>query len=324
MLHLADAALVAGLVAGIWYLPNVANLKDYFFENAKVGALEGEPQVLSFQSFIYYLRLLEGYQVFALLFVIVTLSVFFVWRKRLLRDAGFIAAAVCGGWLAMTLLRTKDPRFTMPLLGPLLVVPGAWLQSWHAGWRSRTVEAILILALAFQAYTANFGIRWLPQELVLARGYAGSFEWNWNVYLQHYFHVLGAPRRENWKLDEILSKVADDGRSRGGTQKLALIADLPRFNAVNFTLMARLRGYPVQVGHLRAEPRGIQAFHGYDYVVMTERDQGMSWTTSSSRLLNQTIVDAPRTFRLLGCYVLPAGDTARLYFIQRSVAEVRQ
>jgi hypothetical protein len=293
----------------------------YFFENAQIGALEGEPSLTSFQSWIYYLRLLEGYQLFGLLFLILGLSVVFVWKNRLVREGAFLLAAIGGGWLAMTLLRTKDPRFTMPLLGPSLILAGAWLQSWPAGWKTRTLQFGLVSALILQAYAANFGLRWLPQEVVLMRGYEGSLRWDWNLYLQHYFHILGPPRREDWKQEEILRKVADDAARRNAHPDLALLPDLPRFNATNFNLMARLRGLPVRADHLKTEPKGIRAFDGFEYVVMTEKEQGMSWTTAWNRGLNQIIMDAPRTFRLLGLFTLPDGNCARLYAIHREESE---
>jgi hypothetical protein len=315
--HLADALLLASVIAGIWYLPNLSNLTRYFLENAQVGALEGEPRILSFQSFIYYLRLLEGYQLCGLLSLLLVLSSAFVWKRRLLRDGPFLLAAVCGGWAVMTLLRTKDPRFTMPLLGPLAIVAGAWLGSWDTLWWKRVLKVGLVALLCFQAYAANFGVRWIPEEVVLAKGYRGSVVWNWNLYLQDYFQILGRPRREDWKQDEILGKVVDDMQRTGARPTLALTVDLPRFNSVNFQLMARLRGLPVHVEHLRSDPENKKAFDGYDYIVMTEREQGMGWTTSNSLALNQIIVDNPETFRVIGLYLLPDGNCARLYSVQR-------
>lgn len=317
MVHLADAILVAGAVAGVWYLPNLPNLTRYFVENAKIGAVEGEPAVFSFQSLIYYLRLLEGYQLFGILFLVVALSCVLAWKRGLLRDGGFLLAAVGGGWVVMTLLRTKDPRFTMPLLGPMFIVAGAWLQSWSSGWRTWFLKAGLVALLCLQAYAANFGVRWLPQEVVLMRGYSGSFRWDWNLYLQHYFHILGPPRREDWKQETILRKVVEDARSSGARTEVALIPDLPRFSAANFSLIARLRGLPARIDHLQTEPRGVRSFDGFDYVIMTERDQGVLWTTGWSRALNQIIVDDPQTFRLLELYLLPDGNCARLYAIKR-------
>lgn len=317
LVNFIDAVLVAFAVAGVWYLPNLPRLIRYFSDNARIGAREGEPPVLSLQSLIYYLRLLEGYQLFGLLFCFLILSGCFVLRKHRLKDGMFLAVSIAGGWLVMTCLRTKDPRFTLPLLGPMMVIAGAWIQSWQPGWRSRSAKVALLVTLAVQAYAANFGIPWLPEQVVLAKGYEGSLSWDWNLYSQHYFHILGAPRREDWKQDAILARVAQDIRANHVPPTLALVPDLPRFNAANFQLYARLRRYPFRVDHPQSAAGRLRAFDGFNYVVMTERLQGMPWSTRESAELNQTIVDEHQVFRLLEVFNLPNGDAARLYAIRR-------
>jgi hypothetical protein len=174
-----------------------------------------------------------------------------------------------------------------------------------------------LVVLCVQAYAINFGISWLPQDVVLAEGYQGSLRWDWNLYLQHYFNILGAPKREDWKQGVILQRVIEDARARHLPLTLAVVPDLPRFNAANFQLFARLRGYPFRVDHPQSALNRIRAFEGFNYVIMTERDQGMPWTTVESRALNQVIMDEHQVFRLLGVYALPNGDAARLYVARR-------
>jgi 4-amino-4-deoxy-L-arabinose transferase-like glycosyltransferase len=320
MINLADTLLVAAIGSAIWYVPNLPRLMQYFLENARIGAREGEPPVFSFQSFVYYLRLLEGYQLFGILFLLFGVSAFLAIRRRLLSDGVFLWAAIGGGWLVMTLLRTKDPRFTMPLLGLLSILPGAWIQSWPRRWQTQAAKAALVCFLAAQAYMTNFGIRWLPQQVIIARGYQGSLPWDWNLYIQHYFNVLGPPRRENWRQGDILSRAEQHVRERGSELTIAIVPDLPRFNAANFGLYARLLGIAAHAEHPQSAEKGTASFDGFDYAVMKEGEQGMPWTTVSSTSLNKVIVDTPRIFELLGLYPLPDGDYARLYYIRRPCA----
>ena len=98
---------------------------------------------------------------------------------------------------------------------------------------------------------------------------------------------------------------------------LALVPDLPRFNTANFDLFARLRGYSFRVGRPQSAVNGVRSFDGFNYVLTTENDQGMPWTTGDSRLLNQMIAAEPRMFHLLNVYPLPNGDSASLYAIRR-------
>jgi 4-amino-4-deoxy-L-arabinose transferase-like glycosyltransferase len=315
--HVADALLLGGAVAAVWYVPNLGRLAGYFMENAAIGAEEGEPVVLSFQSAIYYLRLLEGYQLFAPLFVLVAAGVFQAWRHALLRGAGPLAAAVAGGWLVLTLLRTKDPRFSMPLLGLLCVPAGAWVASWGTARWAMLLRAGLVLLLAAQAYMINFGLRGLPQAVVLAPGYQGTLRWDWNLYLQHYFHILGPPRREDWRQLDVLRALERDAAASGLAPTLAVVPDLPRLSAANLHLAARLARLRVRVDHVRTSPDPT-AFEGYDYAFVTEREQGIAWTTRNSAALTRAVFGDPAMFRLVETFLLPNGDGARLYAIQRA------
>ncbi len=316
-LHFADTLIVAGVLAAAWYLPNIPRLIQYFPQNAAIGAREGEPPILSFQSLVYYLRLLEGYQLFALLFALVCLASFFVLKKRLIQDWKFLVISILGGWAVMTLLRTKDPRFTMPLLGPIAVIPGIWIASWKKTAFRPVMKTVLVLLLCFQAYAANFGVAWLPERVVLLKGYQGSFRWDWNLYLQNYFDLLGKPKKEDWKQDEILKKLASDSAQRKVEPSVAMVPDLPYFNEGSFTLYARMRGISARVVHLQSGDRGLASFDGYNYAVMTERAQGVNWTTGASAGLNEIITGSPGIFRLVQVFTLPSGDGARLYYIQR-------
>lgn len=322
LVRLADTLIFAGLFAGFWYLPNLPRLVRYFGENAKAGVMEGEPPVLSFQSLIYYLRLLEGYQLWGILFIVLCIACVVAWKKRLIGDWKFLAFAIAGGWLILTLLRTKDPRFTMPLIGPILVVSGVWISSWKKTRLNRITQVGLVALLVIQIYMANFGISWLPKRAIILEGYQGSFRWDWNLYLQDYLDVFGKPRREDWQQDAVLKKIAEDSQQRNVRPALALVPDLPWFNHVNFGLYARIRGMELRTGHLKSAANGIESFEGFNYVLMTENDQGMSWTTVESRALNQIIVDNSGIFQLVELYRLPSGDGARLYYILRPGAEL--
>ena len=314
-INFAAAAGIAAGGAGTWYVPNFSTLVRYYFENAQIGSREGEPAVISFQSFIYYLRLLEGYQFFAVLFCLFVFSVVFVYKHRTSTVGGFLAVAIVSGWLAMTLLRTKDPRFTMPLLGPMTVLCGAWIQSWKPGWISGTAKTLLLVLLCTQAYAINFGLRWLPQEVVLLPGYQGQLRWDWNLYLQQYFDISGTPKREDWKQDTILRRIAADTSQKRVRATLALIPDLPRFNASNFNLYARHGGISVQSGR-PALLDGTHSFEGFNYVVLTQGDQGWAYTTSENLKLNEIVLNHPETFHFLESYLLPSGAVARLYAIR--------
>jgi hypothetical protein len=175
---------------------------------------------------------------------------------------------------------------------------------------------VLVAVLCFQAYAANFGISWLPKRVVLLPGYQGTMRWDWNLYLQDYFGIFGPPRKEDWKQTVILRRMVRDAQQRCVKPSLALIPDMPWFSEGNFRLYSRILGMQLPMHHLKSASEGVNSFNGYRYVLMTDGDQGMSWTTVESKALNQIVVDHPGIFHLVDLYRLPNGDGARLYFVE--------
>lgn len=322
VLHLADALIVGEGIAAVWYLPNLSALTGYFFENARIGMREGEPPIFSFQSFIYYLRLLEGYQLFGLLFAVLVVGIITISARKMLRDEAFLHLTIAGGWLAMTLLRTKDPRFTMPLLGLLLIFPARWLECLNGGRAARLFKGVLVTLLAVQAYAINFGIPWLPQRVIIAEGYQGSRRWDWNLYLQEFYGIFGRPRREDWKQDVIFKRILCQNPHPEAPVRLAVLPDLPHFNSETLLWRAHLLGLPILAGHPQSSARGMRAFDDFDFILMTEGNQGEGWSTRENGALNRTIVDNPGTFRVLELYLLPNGDYVRLYSVSRVAAKI--
>jgi hypothetical protein len=257
---------------------------------------------------------------YGLLFVLLAAGTVFIFSRHLFKDPFFWMVCIGSGWLAMTLLRTKDTRFTMPLLGPLLLAPGAWFAKCGRVLAGRVARFAVVGALVFQAYAINFGIAWLPQEVVLMRGYQGSLRWDWQLFSQNYFGILGAPRREDWKQEEIIDRMVKESRLRGSGTSLALVPDLPQFNTSNFLLAAAEAKLLLPLDHLTSAAPGLATFRFFDFVILTDVEQGMSWTTHNAQLLNQFILTRPEIFKPVENFKLPNNDTAHLFFIDHAAA----
>src|SRR5439155_1691445 len=85
------------------------------------------------------------------------------------------------------------------------VIAGVPVISAAALRRTRLTLVLLIPLLIFQHYLVSFGIRALPEQVVLVHGTKGFFDWNWNLYTQTYFGLWGRPAREDWRIEHVLS-----------------------------------------------------------------------------------------------------------------------
>jgi hypothetical protein len=139
--------------------------------------------------------------------------------------------------------------------------------------------------------------------------------WDWQLFSQHYFGILGAPRREDWKQREVIDRIVQESRLRGSGMAVALVPDLPRFNTSNFLLASAEARLLLRFDHLKSLPAGLDGFAFHDFVILSDGDQGMSWTTHSAAALNQFILDRPEVFKHVESFSLPNNDTAHLYFI---------
>jgi 4-amino-4-deoxy-L-arabinose transferase-like glycosyltransferase len=302
-------AIIAGipalLIASYWLLPQWSTYREYLKGTMMYGRVEGDPELFTWQSFVFYVRTLEGYEIFLPLFLLFLAGLVCAIRDR---KAGWVPIFVwiASGSLALIFIQNKDPRFYAPLLAAVAIISAAALT------RLRFVFICLVPVLLFQHYLVSFGISKLPESVVLARGTQGFFDWNWNLYTQNYFGLWGAPAREDWQIERVLGGVAADKRKIA----LGLIPSIPRFDAEAFEFYIALHRYPIEVRRLWGTD--VATLVNTDYILLCENDQGYATLFSNDNpKLNDFVMGHPDQFQLMERFQLPNADVIRLYKVQR-------
>ena len=169
----------------------------------------------------------------------------------------------------MTLLPAKDPRYIMPLACPLAILL-------VAPWRQRDAWVAGILILAFLQFLS---VSFLTAPLKIALFDATedtdyrSIRQEWVLYQTHYFDISGPPRREDWKIEQILDAVAPAGR-------IGFLPDAARFNSVNFELSAVRRNRELEVVFLGESQHSAESLSEFDFVIGKTGSQGLSYMTA--------------------------------------------
>jgi 4-amino-4-deoxy-L-arabinose transferase-like glycosyltransferase len=313
--NLLDAAILGGFVTLTWYLRKLPEIHAFLKANTAIGAAEGEPPVFSLQSAVYYLRLLEGEQVHAVFFLSLCAGLVFVLHRGS-RAGVLLLLWIAGSYALLTLLRTKDPRFTIPYLPAVALLCTCWVpQIGRVGLR-RAVTAALVGLAAGHFLLASFGWSRLPVQVLVASGYQGTYSWDWRLYSQQYQGLLGAPVRADWPQRAILGMVAGEARP-GETVRVGVVPDLPRFNHENLRLEARLLGLPVEVVRIfQLGPAGVAQLRSLDFLIVAEGEQGMVWTTESNELINDYVFARPEDFTILSFAMVPGGPPLRVYRVE--------
>ena len=182
------AAVVAFLVASYWYVPQFDVLSDFLALNTAGGIAEGDPARASWQAIVFYVRALEGYQLFLPLFGLFVAGS--VWLARNFKpDWVPVILWILGGWLGLMMFQNKDPRYSVAILPAVALISASIFESRKA-WLG-----VLLPFLMFQHYLVSFGIQALPEKVVVASGVQGPISWDWNLYTQSHFDLWGRPQK---------------------------------------------------------------------------------------------------------------------------------
>ena len=110
--NIKNAAISAGtaaVLAGYWYIHALAALAQLLRINTAGAVNEGDPDRLSFQAVLFYVRALEGSQLFLPLFLAFIAGAILLARNF---DRAWMPVVlwIAGGWLGLMLFQNKDPR----------------------------------------------------------------------------------------------------------------------------------------------------------------------------------------------------------------------
>jgi 4-amino-4-deoxy-L-arabinose transferase-like glycosyltransferase len=301
-----NAAIAGSIAAGIaayWYAFAGRALLSLLSINTTQSISEGDPSRFSSGAIVFYVRALEGSQLFLPLFIALLAGLILLLFNF---NRGWIPILlwIAGGWVGLLLFQNKDPRYTTPLLPAIALITAQVFQ------KKESFIALLIPLLLIQHYLVSFGIPQLPPAIVLAKGGEGPITYDWNVYTQRYFG-WGSPAREDWKIEHVLETITSP---EGRPIRLGLVPDIPRFDTFAFEFYITLKKLPLSVNRLGVFDE--QAISNNDYILVSEKDHGFepgSSFTSDLRHINEYISHRSSEFHMLESFSLPNGDVIHLY-----------
>ncbi|MGI8783000.1 MAG: ArnT family glycosyltransferase [Acidobacteriota bacterium] len=323
--HWLDAVLVAVVVAFPWYILHLQNLRKRFSSTMAEGLAEGDPSTGSLSSLTFYIQSLLSYHLFAVFFVLAVIGVLVALYRRNRIDL-VLLIQLAGGWVFLTLLTNKDPRYLMPLVPMLVLLGTSVLRSWW--WLAAVALAFAqLLAVSFdiglpqririaESPVPVWQERWLHEENHREHSRTVIMRSGWDLFQTSYAGMIGPPRKEDWKVNAILERVVSDAAVGSRRPLLALVPDMPRFHAGAFQLQTNWRGWPVTISRPRVGA-DWDALEGFDYVVIKEGNQGPPWTTVQNAEIDMFVKNNPAYFKVVELYPLPDGSWARLCRIER-------
>ena len=279
--NLLESMLLAIPAVFWWYLPNLKALYGRFFQTAAAALLEQDPGLDQLGGWLYYPRSLSSYYLFLPLTLVMLLALWKSrggWNRPL--EQRFIWVSLWSGILLMSLLQAKDPRYIMPLAGPLAVL---LLTPWAT--RPRRVALVLGTAL-LQFLLVSFPFPGIPQRIgffevegdtdYLSMGR----EWVW--FETNYFGVLGPARYEDWGYRDMLDLFGDQ-------DQVCFLPESARLHPAALQLAARKldRSLTVtRIGDRMLSDKQLLACNG---IVGKTGSQGLSYFTRYNSEIHQRL-----------------------------------
>jgi 4-amino-4-deoxy-L-arabinose transferase-like glycosyltransferase len=198
-----QAALWAYVIPSAWYIFNNKQLQiDLLNNGVGAGAREGDPVVGSWASAVWYGINLVNVQLYLLLAVGLAVGVVVALRHR--REwyrRRYLLVAALGIYASFTLLRNKDPRYTLALV-PVVVLLGCAGLKYARGWTRRLWAGGLVAYSVVTFMVMSFGGPGMTRDVKVGPPSSGAVVWGPHGY------IIGPPSGEDWALEPAFQLMA--------------------------------------------------------------------------------------------------------------------
>jgi Dolichyl-phosphate-mannose-protein mannosyltransferase/LmeA-like phospholipid-binding len=287
-LGLAGAIAVVGALP--WYSSRLLGLPLQFMNRSfKFAEQEGHAPTLSSVALLFYPTNFPTHFGFlaALCFV------GGLWALRRFREhRAVLWIAALAPFVLITLIRNKNPRYSLPALAAAAVVAALGARALPLLVRRVAVGACVVAA-ALQVSMTAFGLPALPPVPGQTIPYVIAYP----------------PSRADWQHARILEDISRE--SGGRPVRVSVVPNYDFFSVSNFRYEAKRRGLPfMMLRAWNAIPFGV------DFAIVKSGNLGPDFSIAKARRIMQAF-EAPgstlaRLYPVVGQYTLPDGSRAEL------------
>ena len=284
------AGAIAVVVALPWYSSRLLGLPLQFMNRSfKFAEQEGHAPTLSSVALLFYPTNFPTHFGFlaALCFV------GGLWALRRFREhRAVLWIAALAPFVLITLIRNKNPRYSLPALAAAAVVAALGARALPLLVRRVAVGACVVAA-ALQVSMTAFGLPALPPVPGQTIPYVIAYP----------------PSRADWQHARILEDISRE--SGGRPVRVSVVPNYDFFSVSNFRYEAKRRGLPfTMLRAWNAIPFGV------DFAIVKSGNLGPDFSIAKARRIMQAF-EAPgstlaRLYPVVGQYTLPDGSRAEL------------
>lgn len=267
--NLGIAIFVSFIVASIWYIPHLSDVyNNIIIGQTFAGAAEGDPSVLTIPSIRYYILTLLDFQISPILAVLFFVGVLYLLKKKENQLLLFLWIFI--PYLAFTLFRNKDYRYTLPIVGAIALISALPLVKINSKKLKAAVFSIILIIGGLQLYLMAAGMDSLSKATSVDVKDYGTFK---------LFPSMGYSARplwkEDWKTADTLETITSDAINNPRTPgRMAIVLVLPDYHIINgytfsyYAIRDNLPLYIINAAYLPSASVFYDNFLNIDYIII--------------------------------------------------------
>ncbi len=304
------AALIVSL---IWYGPHISEVyRTMVWGNEFWGTTEGDPEVFTVQSIIFYAIALINSQISFIFFIIFLAGLIIALRSRS-RSNYILLSWVILPYIVMTLLRNKNDRYTIASITAVAIISALWIASINTKKTKAIVVSLLIIAGGFQLFT-------LAEGMDLASDFRiKTSTVNIDLYSAGSFGTR-PPQNQDWKAEETLETIMSDAQTNPRMNErigyIGIVPDMPYTNGLTFGYYSYMKKLPfnvISVPYFESLEPFIQNFLNFDYLVFKSGENSGASRKKLIRDMYDYFIQHNSSYILIKEYDLPDDSTLTIY-----------
>jgi len=289
--NLALCVLIASAISLPWY---IVHFVSFLISRSHV-LVHSHRSII--ESILYYVLALPEQTSWLLLSAVVVGIALYVRQHKLKHIVPILS--IVGGYVLLTMVILKVPRFAIPLLPPLAVLACAGIVGWvfrHGHLHEKRVR-YLIASCAFVIFQYS-AITYVTRSSQIGRILSTP------LLTVPIIPVQGA-KKSSWQLAAILRTIARDSSSHGESRKsLRVVPDYIFFNWATFEYAAMLNRFPVTISTIIGFPGRS------DFTILKTGELGED--VAKRQRITDTIIADTLGYEFLRSFPLPDGSSAIL------------
>jgi 4-amino-4-deoxy-L-arabinose transferase-like glycosyltransferase len=288
--NLVLSAIVAALIASIWYVPHLKDVIDIYRVNALNATVENEAPPFSFRYMAYYWGALGGLQIQIVFSILFVFGLIYSIRHRLRQD-WMLYLWILSGMLSFTLLANKDTRYTVPILPAVALISVSWLSEVSLNRRKP-----IVLVIAAWAFVSFINAQWPTSKLDLRVSAVGVPLYFLSGDVYRFDH---RPLAEDWNVPKIVHTASG---------RLGVAPNIWQLNPSNVAWYAKVYRSQVSVVWISAN-----SLDQCDYVLARTHLESAERVDPTERKVADYLNEHPDRFTPVTTYALPHSQETVLY-----------